>query len=133
MSSRIVGSSSTASTCLSAIDILRMKPPLDRSSACATLADAEHSLKKRARKSNFQGVSLKRLRECWSVRRPGGASVRRRILLALCLLVTTSVALRSQPTIDFRDASSIPPGEEPIAPIPREVPLDPDKVRLGEM
>jgi cytochrome c peroxidase len=77
-------------------------------------------------------VKLKRLRECWSVRRPGGASVRRRILLALGILVTTSVALRSQPTIDFRDASSIPLGEEPIAPVPREVPLDADKVRLGE-
>jgi cytochrome c peroxidase len=76
---------------------------------------------------------LKGLRECWSVRRPGDASVRRRILIALCVLVTTSVALHSQPTLDFRDASSIPFGEEPIAPVPRSVPLDAEKVRLGEM
>jgi cytochrome c peroxidase len=78
-------------------------------------------------------VTLKRLRECWSVRRPGDASVRRRILVALCALVTTSVGLHSQPTIEFRDASSIPLGDEPIAPVPRSVSLDAGKVRLGEM
>jgi cytochrome c peroxidase len=49
------------------------------------------------------------------------------------MLVTTSVALHSQPTMDFGDASSIPLGEEPITAVPRSVPLDADKVRLGEM
>jgi cytochrome c peroxidase len=110
-----------------------MKPPLDRSPARSIFANADRSLKKGARRSNFQGVTLKRLRKCWSVRWPGDASVRRRILVALCVLVTTSVGLHSQPTIDFGDASSIPLGDEPIAPVPRNVSLDAGKVRLGEM
>jgi cytochrome c peroxidase len=110
-----------------------MKHALDRSPACATLADADRSLKKRARRSNFQGVRLKWLRECWSVRRPGGASVRRQMVTAVCTLLLASVALFSQATIGSSDRSSILLGEEPIAPVPRDGVLDADKVRLGEM
>ena len=76
---------------------------------------------------------MKRLRECWSVCRPGDASVRRRIAAAIGLLLTASVALHAQATTDSRDRSSPPLGEEPITPIPRGVSLDADKVRLGEM
>jgi cytochrome c peroxidase len=76
---------------------------------------------------------MKRLRECWSVRRTGDASVRGRIVAAIGALLIASVALQSQATHDSRDRSSMPLGEEPITPVPRGVSLDADKMRLGEM
>jgi cytochrome c peroxidase len=73
------------------------------------------------------------LRKCWPVRRPGGASVSWRIVAVVCTLLATSLALHSQPAVDFGNRFSIPLDEEPITPVPRGVSLDADKVRLGEM
>ena len=106
---------------------------LDRSPASSTLADAERSLKRRGPKGKFPGGEVKRLRECWSVRRAEAVSIRRRIVAALCALLAASVAFHVQATVDSRDRSSIPVGEEPITPVPRAASLDADKVRLGEM
>jgi cytochrome c peroxidase len=83
--------------------------------------------------ANFQGARLQRLRKCWSERRRGDASGCRRMTAAICALVTASVALHAQPTIESRAPAAIPLGEEPITPVPRTNALDADKVRLGEM
>jgi cytochrome c peroxidase len=73
------------------------------------------------------------LLECWSVRRSGDASVRRTIIAATCALFAASVVLRAHAVIDSRDRPSIVLSEEPITPVPRDLSLDADKVRLGEM
>jgi cytochrome c peroxidase len=73
------------------------------------------------------------LLECWSGRWPGDALVRRAIIAATCALLTASVVLRAHAVIDSRDRPSIVLGEEPITPVPRDLSLDADKVRLGEM
>ena len=51
----------------------------------------------------------------------------------ICALLTVSVALHSRATTESRDRSSIALGEEPITPVPHDISLDADKVRLGEM
>jgi cytochrome c peroxidase len=76
---------------------------------------------------------VKRLRKCTSVRRPGDVAVGRRMVAAICALLTISVALHSRTSADTRDRSAMTIGEEPITPVPREASFDPDKVRLGEM
>ena len=60
-------------------------------------------------------------------------SLRRCTVAAICALLAASVALLSRAATDARDPSSTALGEEPITPVPRAVPLDADKVRLGEM
>lgn len=76
---------------------------------------------------------MKRLRICTSGRRPGDVALGRRMVAAICALLTISVALHSRTTADTRDRSAIVLGEEPITPVPRDASFDPDKVRLGEM
>jgi cytochrome c peroxidase len=101
--------------------------------ARSTLADAERYLKKGARRANFQGAMLQRLLQCWSVGRSGDTSVRRRTVAAICALLTAVAVLQAQATLDLRDRPSIPPGAEPITPLPSAISLDAGKVRLGEM
>jgi cytochrome c peroxidase len=50
---------------------------------------------------------------------------------AICALLAASVALQAQATVRARP--SIPLGAEAITPVPSDVSLDADKVRLGEM
>lgn len=76
---------------------------------------------------------MKRLRECLPVRQPGHDPARGRIAAALCALLATSVALHAQSTLGPGERSPTPLAEEPITPVPRDVALDADKVRLGKM
>ena len=71
--------------------------------------------------------------DCCFVRRSGAASVRSRVVAAVFALLAASVAPHAQPTIESRERSTIPRTEEPITRVPRDLPLDTDKVRLGEM
>ena len=52
---------------------------------------------------------------------------------AICALLAASVAFHAQATDDSRDSAMLRFGEEPIAPVPRGISLDAEKVRLGEM
>ena len=76
---------------------------------------------------------MKRLRNYWTVGRAKEAPILMRTAAAVCY------AARGRRSGFMRSRSSthaIPPrcpsSGEPIAPLPRAVPLDPDKVRLGE-
>ena len=71
--------------------------------------------------------------ECRSVRRIGDVAVGRRIAAAVCVLIAGSFGLDAQASLESRDHSTIPFGEEPITPVPSAASLDADKVRLGEM
>jgi cytochrome c peroxidase len=71
------------------------------------------------------------LLHCWSVGRSGDASVRSRIVAAICALLAASVVLQGQATV--RDRASNPLGAEPITPVPSDIAVDAEKVRLGEM
>jgi cytochrome c peroxidase len=62
-----------------------------------------------------------------------GWSLRTCTVAAIYALLAASVALHSRATTDSRAPASTALGEEPITPVPRAVPLDADKVRLGEM
>jgi cytochrome c peroxidase len=55
------------------------------------------------------------------------------MLALIGALLTVAVAFHSLATTDAGDGLALAPGEEPITPVPRDVPFDPDKVRLGEM
>ena len=68
---------------------------------------------------------------CWSVGRSGDASVRSRIVAAICALLAASVVLQGQTTV--RDHASNPLGAEAIMPVPSDIAVDAEKVRLGEM
>jgi cytochrome c peroxidase len=58
--------------------------------------------------------------------------VPRRIVAAICALLAAWVAVQAQAALDSRDPPMVPFVEEPITPVPRDVSLDTDKVRLGE-
>ena len=58
--------------------------------------------------------------------------VRRFTVALVFALLAASVELHAQATLGQRDHPAVPSGTEPIAPLAREVPLDADKVRLGE-
>jgi cytochrome c peroxidase len=68
-----------------------------------------------------------------SVRPPGPAAVYGRWSALVGALLTVATALHSGATTDAGDGLALASGEEPITPVPRYVPFDPDKVRLGEM
>jgi cytochrome c peroxidase len=51
----------------------------------------------------------------------------------ICALLTVAVALHSRAAPESGDRASIALGEAPITPLPRDVAVDADKVRLGEM
>jgi cytochrome c peroxidase len=72
---------------------------------------------------------LQQSREQRPVRWPGEAPVRRRAVAVIGALFMVSAVLQAHGT----DGSPIAPGGEPITPLPRDVYLDADKVRLGEM
>ncbi len=73
---------------------------------------------------------MRRSRERRSVRRPGDASVRRRVLAWLCALLAASSVVHAQAILGSGER---PAGDAPITPVPRDVSLDAAKVRLGEM
>jgi cytochrome c peroxidase len=52
---------------------------------------------------------------------------------AIGALLAAVVVFQAQATLDLRDRPSIPPGAEPITPVPNSISADADKVRLGEM
>ena len=58
--------------------------------------------------------------------------VRRFTVALVFALLAASVELHAQATLGQRDHPAVPSGTEPIAPLPREVLLDADEVRLGE-
>jgi cytochrome c peroxidase len=72
------------------------------------------------------------LPKCRSAGRPGAASVRRPVVIAVGALLAASVVLHAHATIGSRDRATMRLGEEPITPVPRAAALDADKVRLGE-
>jgi cytochrome c peroxidase len=53
------------------------------------------------------------------------------VVAAICALLAASAAPHAQPTIDSAEPS-IPLTEEPITPVPRDLALNAEKVRLGE-
>ena len=76
---------------------------------------------------------MQQSRQQRSIRPPGEARVRQRIVAVIGALLTVSAVLPGHGTVGSRDGSSPAFGEEPITPLPREVLLDAGKVRLGEM
>jgi cytochrome c peroxidase len=55
------------------------------------------------------------------------------MVTAIGPLIAASVVLHAQATIDSGSGATMRLGEEPITPIPRDVSLDADEVRLGEI
>jgi cytochrome c peroxidase len=52
---------------------------------------------------------------------------------AICMLIAASLGLDARASVDSRDRTTSPFGEEPITPVPSAASLEADKVRLGEM
>ena len=73
-----------------------------------------------------------RFHKSWSMARAKKSPVRRFTGALVFALLAASVELHAQATLGQRDHLAVPSGTEPIAPLAREVPLDADKVRLGE-
>jgi cytochrome c peroxidase len=75
---------------------------------------------------------MARFRNSFSIRRAKQVPVPRRAVTLVCAVLAAAVGPGAQATFDARDPAAVPSGAEPIAPVPRAVALDANKVRLGE-
>jgi cytochrome c peroxidase len=68
----------------------------------------------------------------WLIDRAKRAPVHSRAVAVAAVLLAVAAGLHAQATLGPRDHPAIPASAEPITPVPRDVPLAADKMRLGE-